>query len=225
MSNGIIAAMLLLTRGEDSGVAGDQTVFLDFINEVYEVNGSPALVGDVIDTPSLVGASGLEIPLFDTPTEILGDARDNLLTAHWTMVLEVEIVTLVGAVWLFSMAELNSDGTIEGDTDTMQIGVDTGDLLFAYDDTGPGSARTINYGNTTVAVHKIAISRSDTRMAMSVDGQSVQDNNNDIALTLLSNATFGNFTGDFNARNAFIRSLVLYDEVQEDAVLQTLSGS
>lgn len=215
--------MLLLLDG-GGGAVGNITVSLDFVNEAYEVNGSPAVIGDIIDTPGLVSpGDGLEIPLFDTPTEIIGDALDNLLTANWTMVLEVEITTLAGAVWLFSMAELNSDGTIEGDTDTMQIGVDSGDLLFAYDDTGPGSARTINYGNTTVAVHKIAIARSNDRMSMSVDGQAVQDNNNDIVLNACTNATFGNFTGDFNARDAFIRSLVIYDEINEDSVLQTLS--
>lgn len=225
MSNGIIASMLLLAQG-GGGPVGNQTLFLDFVNEEYEVNGTPTAIGDIIDAPGQVSpGDGLEIPLFGTPIEILNDALDTLLTANWTMVLEFEITTLSNTVYLFSMMGLGSAALDFDDDNRVQIGVESAtDRIYATDFLSDTPARNIDYGVVTVAVHKLAIARSDERIVMSVNGQAVQDDSEtEIPMVFLTNATFGNYSDDVNAREAFIRSLTLYDEINEDSVLQTLS--
>lgn len=218
MIPGVVADAGVLGEGGGGGPAsiGD----LDFINETYTLNGSPVAIGDIIDTPSRVVGGGLEIPQFDTPTEMLGDLLTIMLTANWTIILDVTVSTLVSAVWLMSLCKT----PVNGSNGTMQLGIETTDNLFVYDDAGPGAARNVDWGNITLGAHRIAIAREDARLSISVDGSVAVTGSGSISLSGLTNATFGNFTGDVNFRQAFIRAMTIIDEPASDEDLPSLSS-
>ncbi|WP_301004810.1 hypothetical protein, partial [Mesorhizobium sp.] len=69
---------------------------LDFINEVYTLNGAPVALADIIAKPERVGANGLEILDNDTDgsVSIIGALLTDLITAAWTVVIEFEKVAI-----------------------------------------------------------------------------------------------------------------------------------
>lgn len=215
---GIVAAQLLNSSIEGGGGAGTLAE-IDFINEVYTINGAPVAVGDIIDNPGAIDASGLLVPEFGTPIEMLGDLLALMLTANWTVVIEIDVISLTGQIWMMSLIEFPQDGA----HDFIQFGkLGPGNVLFVLDDTGPGATRQADWGAITTGVHKVAIAREDTRLSISVDGSAVVTQGGSIAITSLTNATFGGYTGIGNDRDFYVRSLSVYD-VRDDSDLPDMS--
>ncbi|TGS70392.1 hypothetical protein EN844_06530 [Mesorhizobium sp. M3A.F.Ca.ET.201.01.1.1] len=72
-------------------------------------------------------------------------------------------------------------------------------------------------------VHRIAVTRQDSKLVMSIDGAAVvSDTSTSFSVIGLAYATFGGFPGDTTANACNIRSFQLGDPV-DDADLPTLS--
>jgi hypothetical protein len=215
MMHGSSVILLLAPEVEDH----TGTAQIDFVNNLFVVEGATVAAADIIDNPGLIDPAGLLVAEFDTPVEIIGPLLTVLLMVEWTIVLEVEVTDLAGAVWLLSLCDLPVDGT----NSVLQVGIDTADDMLVYDDAGPGAARSVNGGAVTLGMRRVAISREDSRLSISVDGAATVTGAGSISLSNLTNATFGNFTDDFNARDAYIRTIDIL-AIQDDDTLPLLSA-
>lgn len=217
---GITASQLLTVINGGGGGGGlNALASIDFVNGVYTIDGASVAVGDIIDNPGAIDPSGLLVPEFGTPIEMLGDLLALMLTANWTIVFEFEIFSLTGQIWMLSLCEFPVDGT----RDMIQFWkMGPGNILQVFDDTGPGATREVNLAAATIGIHKVAIAREDNRLSASLDGGAVVTDTNNEPITSLTNATFGGFTGIGNDRDFYVRSMAVYD-LQDDSVLPDLS--
>ncbi|MER9698717.1 hypothetical protein [Mesorhizobium sp. M0146] len=196
---------------------------LDFLNEVYEVDGSPVLLADIIDKPERVGASGLEIPLDDADGVVsaIGDCLADLLTMNWTVVIEWEEVTTDGATYLLYLADVDDNHTIVIERSTAFTGLRV--------DTHEANYNTRNVEINTShgpGVHNIAVTRTDALISMSCDGSDVVTQVvAPISMNPMATASFGGdpTEGYGSNNNTFIRKFYLLPP-RDDADLPALTA-
>jgi hypothetical protein len=194
---------------------------LDYLSEIYTNNGSPVAIADIIDKPSRVGASGLEILDNDVDgvVDSLGDYLAAYQTMNWTTTIEWEELTTDGATYLLYLVDagLSQSLVIERSTAFTGLRVDAHESSFVIRNVeidtshGPG-------------VHKIAVTRTNDRLSFSCDGSSVvNDTMANTTMNPMATASFGGDPNDQSYNGTFIRKVTLTAPV-DDAVLPTLSA-
>ncbi|AMX93608.1 MULTISPECIES: hypothetical protein [Mesorhizobium] len=215
---GVLLNPFVLATGDGPPPTPDVNVWtLDFINEVYTKNGSPVVLADIIDKPARVGASGLEILDNDVAGGVFaaGDFLTDLITMSWTNVIEWEELAGVDYTELLYIWESGNhhhfgiDNTGAGTIDTY----DTGSTIREIFDTGAYLA----------GVHKVAVTRTDSLLSVSTDGNAVVTDASVQSLDLQEIATFGGPNDGSSYKGFFIRSIALMPPVA-DAALPGLSA-
>lgn len=227
MIPGIVAAQSGGAGG--GGIPDGALVHLDFINGVY-YDGAVATAADVIGEPQYITSSGLDLS-YDNESSagealvhLIGDALAAVLTLDWTIVLEYQEFYNNGQTNIFVLA--NGSVATEDEAVLIYRG-NAGDGLEAIilDRNDALASRTL--GDLTahgIGTHRIAVTRTDSRMAISVNGGAVVTNETDLATVEVVNATFGGTDGDFLSNDFNLRSFTVY-AAQDDSALPGLSVS
>lgn len=216
MMLGIVAG----NRGRQTGGGLPTLASANFLTGVYSVGGSPVTAADVVDQPELIGASGLAVPSADDVVGIIGGFLTVLAAADWTLVLEYEDSGESGTCFVLAITSASPSWD-----DFIQIqrrSSGSGRVMEAYDE--DGDARFVQDADSHGAgVHKIALTRTNERCVMSVDGDAVEaDETGNFSLSLTS-AAFGGLPDDFTNSGCNIRKLDVY-ATQDDSLLPVLSA-
>lgn len=175
---------------------------MDFENGVYTVGDSTAALADIMARPDLVSGGVLAIPNSDVTVlvGILGEPLTLLLTYNWTFFIDATLVTTSSAL-LFEVQDA-------GETTTIIVGTfsvtDSDGINFReadYDGYGPPTS--------TPDRHRIAVTRTNSKLAVSIDGGAVVSDTIDPAPTLAAIAAYlgGNSDGTQGATNIYKTSL------------------
>lgn len=215
-----VAAQPVGRHGGGGALPGD-VASARFLTGVYSVGASSVTAGDVVDQPGLITANGLEVPSGDTPIAMLGDFLATLTSGNWTVRIEYEQIS--GRSVLFVVADTDD---LSGET---YIGLERGSGSPAYPnayDNNPVDGRSIvDFASPLNAgIHCIALTRTDAKIAMSVNGGAVvSDISTSFSVSGLAFGAFGGFPGDFTANACNIRSIDVYT-AQDDSQLPVLSA-
>jgi hypothetical protein len=225
MIPGVVASQGIAASGGGSVPEG-ALVHLDFINGLYFVEGTdPPAVGDVLDHPEWIGAGGLELRFANETTigtgiaHVLGDALTTLLTANWTAVIEFETLADDGSEHVFSVQSAAPLWE-----DAMWARADNSSFIGVFETNGGITSREINAaGLVSAGVHRIAITRTDAKLAVSVNGATATVDSTSSPSFVPETATFGSYHGDWLSNEVNIRSLTVYAP-RADADLPSLSA-
>ena len=174
---------------------------IDFINEVYTIDGVGYAASDIIDKPGRVGASGLEILDDDADgvVEAIGDLQAAILTAHWTIVIEYEVLDpSAGFSTVLSMKDDESSQTFEvysSDSD-----------LEAYDNNGDDIREVAVTISSSAGIRRVAITRTTSELSIAGDGGAA-DTVTLPSVFIATSASFGGFVGGDSFEGCFIRTL------------------
>lgn len=212
-----VAAQPLRRQFSGGGGGIDNSWSLDFLNEVYMLNGSPVLLTDVIDKPERVGTSGLEILDNDADGSVLhlGALLTDVITANWTVVIEFEKAVSGGFSELLYVGDADVNHSIFVDLYTSMQGGDSGFVI-----------RTIqNAGEYRSGVHKVAFTRTNALVGISTDGSAADvDTTLNDTLNPMAVAAFGGLPSPDGSYDAcYIRKFELIPPVAASA-LPTLSA-
>ncbi|TGQ69508.1 hypothetical protein EN829_015090 [Mesorhizobium sp. M00.F.Ca.ET.186.01.1.1] len=194
---------------------------LDFLAETYAVHGATAVAADVIDKPARVGGSGLEILDNDVDGVVsaIGNFDSDWLTANWTSFIEWQEVADTASTYVLWMAEtvdFHSVSIVRGsafESNPVHAG-DSSTITRHIDITGP----------FTAGIHRIAMTRTNGKVSVSVDGGAVQTNTTpNTTLNAMMTASFGGDPTDQSYNGCFIRKVKLMTP-QADALLPALSA-
>lgn len=214
---GIVAA----ARGNPSAApyAGASGI-MDFMTGDYWIGGTQVNAAEVIDHPDYITANGLSI--VDTqpgPTQIIGQFLALLTPMSWTMVLEwldVYAADTTTPIWMQNTQTVAYENTWLESQDTR---------IDFFDQPIPGNDRQVTASGLTAepVIRRIALTRTDAKFAMSLDGGAVTSDNQSAAVTGYDAAAFGGEPGSSYIRlDTHIRRLIVYPE-QSDAALPGLS--
>ncbi|TIN02684.1 MAG: hypothetical protein E5Y34_06550 [Mesorhizobium sp.] len=191
---------------------------IDFIGGSYVVDGVTVTAADVVDHPELITANGLELIEDGDVVNILGDLLALLLTANWTIVLEWNHLSATGQLYPLVLTGAGGDNVVQ----IRRLG-SSSHYLFVEDFGGAGYrgvADNFAFGN---GIHKIALTRTNTKLVFSADGRAVATGDIDNFALSPTAAGFGGYPGWTISPTMFIRSLQILDPVS-DAELPTLSA-
>ena len=217
MIGGVVAA-----SGSGSGGSPyeDSLLVMDFILGEYWVGSTEVAASTVIDNPSYITASGLQ--LVDThpaPTHIIGAALSVVLGMEWTIVMEWLDIYASDITAPFSAAANQIASTDDFWTES------TSTTFDAYDAPAPGADREASRTGLTAApvIRRAAITRTSSKLAVSVNGSSVTSDTTASESVGFTDAAFGGRPYESFVRlDVNIRRFIVYP-VQSDAALPGLS--
>lgn len=192
----------------------------DFVNGVYSWGASSLSASDVIDQTGWIGAGGISVPGSGAAgAEILYAAATAVLGAcSWTLAIEIDLLSASSTTDLLTIANA-------GDAYSIQIIYNGGWQANSTD--GMAAVFAGDYANSlSTGVHKVAVTRTDAKSVISVDGHAAQSDLTACTLPVIGFPMANFFLGgwDTYTDNAVkIRSLTIYD-VQDDSVLPSLSA-
>lgn len=230
---GIVAAQMLGAGGGSTNQWPDALASADFVNNIYFVGSTEVEAADVIDDPSKLGSGGLIIPHQGATGDVslLGAFLSVVLGSAVTYVIHWEQTTS-GALDQTLLLALTS--ALPGQDRENIVGrrAALANYLEAWDNQFPFSRAIDTNGviNTITdgSIHKMAFTRSTSRIAMSVNGSSVvkdesDESTGDATLQTLTLASFGGYPDGGSEAGTKIRSLVVWPE-QADSALPGLSA-
>lgn len=227
MIPGVIASQ----ASDAAAASSDDVKLLDFVNEVYRYNGQIYSAAEVVDQPGRINDNtddvGLSIREESTGAErvqLFNPFAAALLAGTWTVVIEFEAIALPSGTanyryFLLNMEGLNSEMDIY--TSSMFPTVYDEHFIAAISrliDTGSAIA-----GDT---VHKIAVTRTSTLLAFSIDGGAVVQNATTQAALDVDHAYIGGVSLPIalpDGAYGYIRSFQIYTTPKTAAELPALS--
>ncbi|MES0071945.1 hypothetical protein [Mesorhizobium sp. M0058] len=193
----------ILATGGGPPPVGIGTWSLDFLNEVYTKDAGTVAIADIVDKPARVGASGLEILDNDVAGGVLaiGDLLIDLITVDWTIVIEWEELSGVDYTELIYIWE-------SGNHHHFAIDNTGSGTIDAYD-TGSTIREIFDTGAYLTGVHKVALTRTDSLLSVSTDGNAVVTDASAQSLDPQEIASFGGPNDGSSYKGFFIRSITL----------------
>lgn len=193
---------------------------IDFVNHTYTIDGVSYTAADIVDKPARVGVDGLEIldEDLDGVVLIIGPLLAALIPVHWTLVLEY----FEDPIEYFIVPLIIQDEF--GDKFIFIDRVD--ETSFEVFESSAGARSVVALADLSIpGIHRLAITRTQAHLAMSVDGGAVvstDDAADDLESML---AAFGGFAtgGVYSYGGCFIRSLSI-TAVVDDSELPGLSA-
>lgn len=229
MMHGSSVLLLLGDVEQEGGGGGEPDLFgADFVNGVYTINGVGVNASDVIDHPEFITASGLD--LGDNSgfffAFLLGAFSEALTSANFTAVLEVETPNTNNTVGLVISNPSGNDFHML--VEFYDGSASPGDVVYMWDNVNGGSRREVMSGGAwSAGIFKLAFTRTDDKLVLSVNGGAIEDNTNPRVITgSVTEASLGGgtqFVGGGVWDNIIIRQLSIYPEPVEDSELPTLS--
>lgn len=192
---------------------------IDFVNGVYWNGTNFVAANAVVDLPDRITSNGLEVE--DDEVNILGAFLSSLTTLDWTFVIEYEITFDAGS---------NSPIVITDDAgakyiEIIRLSPGVGSDMFA-DESGTTQYREVNDSDVHgLGIHRVALTRTDAKLAMSVDGDAVLSDTSAMDLTVgeITKAAFGGFPGFGSDQWCTIRTFTVYSSL-DDSELPALSA-
>jgi hypothetical protein len=190
----------------------------NFVTGSYSWGGTTLTASDVVSAPSLINSNGLDIPTGHAAVAILNNFQSALLSANWTIKLEMELLDASNSN-NFPIILSVDDGTNNGAIFIML------DYFFEWEAQDGGTSGAASrfvaddVHSLATGIHRIAMTRTDSGIALSVDGNAV--------LSDAQTATFspGDLVaahfGSFSAANTIavrIRSLSIYSPLINSAL-------
>ncbi|RWG54852.1 MAG: hypothetical protein EOQ64_18895 [Mesorhizobium sp.] len=210
MMPGVAAQPLRRSSSGGGGIANAWN--LDFLDEVYTLNGSPVLLADIVDKPERVGANGLEILDNDVNGSVsaIGALLTDLIAADWTAVVGFEKAASGGFSELLYVGDIDLNHSIFVDLYTSMQGGDSGFVIRPIS----------NAGDYRSGVHKVAFTRTNAIAAISTDGGSaVADTTLNDTLNPMAIAAFGGLPSPDGSYDAcYIRTFQLMAPVSTGAL-------
>lgn len=214
---GVFAAQEPDAVAPGGGLPENATAFADFINGVYLYGESELTAAAVISNPERIGVFGLALTPGQSTVDILGDFEAFLIAANWTVLIDLTVTSPTASSDILFVSKLGSI--------TYFVKV----VVYAthgraIDGAPFHSDRNIFAGTLSPGRHKIAVTRTDAKLVISVDASAIaSDTNNQPTAGFLTDAAFGGISGSTISQSSHIRSLTLYAP-QDDGVLPTLSS-
>ncbi|RWB09011.1 MAG: hypothetical protein EOQ39_03685 [Mesorhizobium sp.] len=188
----------------------------NFVTGTFSVGGVTVTAAEIVDHPELITGNGLEMIEPADAVNIVGDFLTVLLTANWTIVLEWNHLDAASEICPLAL-------TGAGDDNTVQIRrLDGSRHLFVEDFAGAGYRGVVDSFAFGDGVHKIALTRTNSKLVFSADGRAVVTGDiEDFALSPTA-AAFGGYPGWTLLPTTYIRSLKIYAP-QNNSLLRALS--
>src|SRR5260370_2210760 len=172
MTNVVIAADYL--KVPSSGAKAS----IDFVNGIYTVNGVTQTAAQVVNlTGRITPGSGLSI-ISGSPCQLLNSLLALILTANWTMVIEANLTDNRASLGLRMFLLTVFDAGFND-----QIAIYTlGELLLSFasavifEDSGVTTREADGNLSVGVGIHKVAATRTNAEVALSMDGESPVSN-------------------------------------------------
>ncbi|RUV41407.1 hypothetical protein EOD29_22900 [Mesorhizobium sp. M1A.T.Ca.IN.004.03.1.1] len=195
---------------------------LDFLTEVYTKDDSTVALADIIDKPERVGASGLEIVADPDPDGYVlaaGDLLADFVSLDWTVVIEWEELSSTSFSEILVLQDL-ADGAHSLWLENA-MGSGSPNLNVAEDAIiGRDLVDETLYG---AGAHKLALTRTASRIAISVDGgAAIVNTTPETSGNPIDTAGFGGFPGYGTVNGFYVRSFRLMPPVA-DSLLPSLS--
>ncbi len=157
-------------------------VDLDFVNNVYTVNGSPVALAAIIDLTARRSASGVSFLAGQPPVQFLGDILTLLLTGSWTYVCEYLAASdTTGNSAELDVLSIADNPTAFNSSIILTIQGGGSNIFTAFDeDNGVGDTRSWfadTEGNS--GVNKSAWTVTNTHSAGDMNGDAVNGNSTD----------------------------------------------
>lgn len=209
------------SAGADAtGLYPDALAVADFVHGIYMVGGVDVSLASMIDSPGLVSASGLYIQWDTNPGSVLplGDFLAALLTANYTMVIEFELIGLIGGSEQIYALTLADSGTPQ-----LRVSDDKFSTLI-YDDVAGRTAGFVDViADPSPRTVKIAFTTTTAGLSVSVDGEAVDTDNTAGSPMTPTQAVIGSDTFDGWANMiGYIHAIFLYPP-KADGELPALS--
>lgn len=195
---------------------------IDFVNDVYTIDGVAYTATDVVGAGNLgrISASGLSITSGFTEVNIAaGDFKNLFLTANWTVVLEIELTALNDSSSAVHFLDVRVGAT--GRTTVMAYDKPFKPSVFDRSGTPTREARE-DLNTWTLGIVKMAVSRKDSFAAISANGNPVKVNYVPLAPFASTVARMAWNDGSANPLG-YIRRLDLYTPAVPAVQLPTLS--
>lgn len=208
-------------------VAPTELAFADFVNGVYRFGGGSITVDDVINDPtadSVVPGTGLVIPhqIPNGEVYLVDDFLSLLITLDWTIVIEFELTeSSVATAWIMFVGNPEDWTT---DVGVYWYHLDD-QYVNAYQTGDTSTDVSSQTGITAPGIYKIAFTRTNSRIAVSVNGGAVDANETDVTMPdPATHAMFGGWTpspvsGAFNLRKVTIHAPQIDDDLPELSTL------
>ncbi|TIX28934.1 hypothetical protein [Mesorhizobium sp.] len=196
---------------------------LDFLNEVYTKDGSPVVLADIIDKPARVGASGLEIIADPDPDGYVltaGDLLTDFVSLDWTVVIEWEELSSTSYSEILVLQDLANGFHNVWVENAMGSGMPN----LNVDETSNITRQLTDNMLYGAGVHKLAFTRTTSRIAISVDGgTAIVNMTPEASGNTVDTAAFGGYPGYGTVNGFYIRTMTLTPPV-DDAALPGLSA-
>ena len=236
MIPGIVAAQMPAAGGGGGGGYPGAILAFDFVNGLYFVNEVAVAVADVIDKPGFVTGGVLALRFANETTQgsgvpdIIGDAIAAITpNPEVTFIVDwVETNSNFQSI-VFCLGDSSTSGT-PSYLNTFEIdraNTGNGGGVYPFDaKSGFGSLRDIfdTGGTRPAGRHRIAVTRTDAKLIMSIDGEATVDSGSGPQASLACDrAGFGSAVGDYLWNEIDIRLFLVYPPA-DDADLPTLSA-
>lgn len=191
-------------------------VHANFVSGIYWDGAAMVAASEVIDIPGQITANGLEIE--NDEANLLGDFLTAALTLDWTVVVEYEH-TFDTDAGLFVVSNTAGDELLE----IYRDGPGNGRRMHC-DESGTSEAReTIDSGPFALGIHRVALTRTDAKIVLSVDGNAIVSDTSAMDFSSQTEAALGGYPGFGTRQWVTIRSFTIYP-AQDDGDLPGLSA-
>lgn len=213
------AQMLNAAVDIGGGEVPDGALFhIDFENNYYWNGTNFVAASAVIDIPEQITANGLEIE--DVEANILGDFLTILIAMDWTIVVEYDHTFDAGSTLPWSITD--DFGVYYIEIIRQQPGGTLRKMLA--DENGVSEYReVIDTDSHELGIHKIALTRTDAKLVISVDGDPIVSDTSAMDIPAMTKSCFGGFPGFGTNQWCTIKRMTAY-AAQDDTNLPALSA-
>lgn len=196
---------------------GDVIIYMDFVNSIFWDGSDFVTAAEAVDLPAQITGSGLEVETDEV--NLLGAFLAFLVAADWTIVIEYEITVDTSFNTPIVISDDGGDYYIEL---TRKIPAAGRDMNLAEQGTSVyrEAEDTDSHG---LGVHKIAFTRTNSKLVLSVDGSAAISDAASSDLPTMTKAAFGGYPGFGANQFLTIKTLDGY-AVKADGELPVLSA-
>jgi hypothetical protein len=207
------------TGGGDGGT-------LDFVANSYDFASVSYVLANVVDRPAYRDGTGLVFPSQGSGGEstalLITPMKNKLATCQWSALFEIDAPFALDHRYLMTLASASFTYWIE----VMNFNTWSMDCHNAA--ASPNAEDTVN--GATIGIHKFAVTRTNSKCVVSVDGNAVVSDTTPCVLPVPGSPMVDFFFGGYSDRTGYtgsgwtLRSVTLYDTVLDDADLPILSA-
>jgi len=231
----ILGVLAAAEDGTTPGGGGPGTLIAsaNFVTNVYVYGATSLTASQVVDQTGWITGNGLEIPsAAGAAAHVLNQFATELLTCNWTVLIEANIIVSSNVA-----PPSNLLSVYNNPTDLYEMGLDISSQQNWFITDHDNALSVTRYtddsadndtGGTadTTGVHRYAVTRTNAKLAASVDGYSVTTDTTALTLPNLTYPMDRVYLGGYyngTGRAVYIRRLEIYNPA-DNAQLPILSA-